>query len=91
MYGENPKGEAIARRALYTLSTCPNPVELIIHPTYGLRGTEVIENFQYDGTRDGKEVSAEFAHHIRNELSLFQTYACIAAPLTVFIILTYFW
>tara|TARA_B100000214_G_scaffold373272_1_gene353269 strand:- start:10544 stop:11593 length:1050 start_codon:yes stop_codon:yes gene_type:complete len=68
MYGENPKGEGIARRALYMLSTCPNPVELIIHPTYGLRGTEVIENFQYDGTRDGKEVSAEFADHIRKTM-----------------------
>ena len=47
MYGENAKGESIARRALYQLRSCENPIEFIIHPTFGLRGTEVIEGHQH--------------------------------------------
>ena len=40
-YGENREGTALARRALYSLKNMSRPVELIIHPTFGLRGYEV--------------------------------------------------
>lgn len=47
MYGEDSEGQAIARRALYQLRSCEDPLTFIIHPTFGLRGTEVIEGHQH--------------------------------------------
>ena len=44
MYGEDPYGTTIARRALFSLQNRKQPSELVIHPTYGLRGKEVDES-----------------------------------------------
>ena len=41
MYGETSEGINIARSALYSLKNRPNPAQLIIHSTYGLRGKEI--------------------------------------------------
>ena len=43
-YGEDPTGTTLARRALYSLKNQNPPVELVLHPTFGLRGTEVSEH-----------------------------------------------
>jgi len=40
-YGEDPTGTTLARRALYSLKNQNPPVELVLHPTFGLRGKEV--------------------------------------------------
>ena len=67
MYGENLKGEAIARRVLYQLRTCENPLSFIIHPTYGLRGDEVIDNIRHPEFGGG-EHSPEYMHKIRTTM-----------------------
>ena len=44
LYGESEEGLAIARSAMYSLKNRPNPAQLIIHATYGLRGREIHED-----------------------------------------------
>ena len=44
MYGEDNYGVSIARRALYSLKNRMQPVDLLIHPTYGFRGKEIDES-----------------------------------------------
>lgn len=73
MYGENAKGESIARRALYQLNSCENPIDFIIHPTFGLRGDEVIDSIQHPGLNDdrfGKDgmYSEEYRNNIRTTM-----------------------
>jgi predicted amidohydrolase len=43
MYGENQYGTAIARRSLFSLKNRKDPVELVIHPTFGFRGDELCD------------------------------------------------
>ena len=43
-YGEDLSGVTLSRRALYSLKNKHRPIEIIIHPTFGLRGKEVHED-----------------------------------------------
>jgi len=43
MYGEDLYGRTVARRALYALKNRDNPIELVLHPTFGFRGYEVCD------------------------------------------------
>lgn len=58
MYGENQYGTAIARRALFSLKNRKNPVELVIHPTFGFRGDELCEPLLNPINADGTDPTA---------------------------------
>ena len=78
MYGENKKGESLARSVLFQLRNNWSPIDLILHPTYGLRGTEVIEEFdleQNDTTQERKDnirKSMEDWHRTHLEMMSYQ-------------------
>ena len=74
MYGEDLYGTSIARRALYALKNRDNPVELVLHPTFGFRGYEVCDplikpqNDGFDPRADRVKESFEAWHKSHLEI-----------------------